>query len=504
MSRVNSASARLKASLEDAKAGRVTRHDSVESLMQSLEDWPVHTIEEIADVNPRVDKAAIPDNLPVSFVPMPAVGAANGSIRVEDTRPAREVKKGFTAFLEGDVLFAKITPCMENGKMAVVPKLVNGYGFGSTEFHVLRPKPGVDAKYLYYYVSSQTFRGEAERYMTGAVGQKRVSTTYLKQSTIPVAPLDQQRRIVAEIEKQFSRLDEAVANLKRVKANLKRYKAAVLKAAVEGRLVETEAELARREGRSYETGAQLLQRILETRRSQWQGKGKYRGPAAPDTTDLPELPEGWVWSRLDSIAALKGGITVDSKRQDPTARTVPYLRVANVQRGYLDLSEIKTINAPASDVEALRLQRGDILFNEGGDRDKLGRGWIWEDQVADCIHQNHVFRARLVSSDIFPKLVSWWGNSFGKEYFQREGKQTTNLASINLTKLSAFPVPLPPLAEQCRIVAEVDRRLSLLHETDAQVDANLQRAEHLRQSILSRAFICGVREMPELCAENAP
>ena len=450
--------------------------------------WPVMTIEEIADVNPRVDKAAIPDDLPVSFVPMPAVGAGDGSIQVEQTRPAGEVKKGFTAFLEGDVLFAKITPCMENGKMAVVPRLVNGYGFGSTEFHVLRPKPGMDAKYLYYYVSSQAFRGEAERYMTGAVGQKRVSTTYLKQSTIPVAPLDQQKRIVAEIEKQFSRLDMAVENLKRVKANLKRYKAAVLKAAVEGKLVELEAELARKEGRGFESGEELLNRILTERREKWTGRGKYKEPAAPDVSNLPELPEGWVWVRLDSIAALKGGITVDSKRQDPTARSVPYLRVANVQRGYLDLSEVKTINAPASDIEALRLQHGDILFNEGGDRDKLGRGWIWEGQLADCIHQNHVFRARLISSDILPKLVSWWGNSFGKEYFQREGKQTTNLASINLTKLSAFPVPLPPVAEQHRIVAEVDRRLSLLRETEAQVDANLLRAERLRQSILARAF----------------
>ena len=200
-----------------------------------------------------------------------------------------------------------------------------------------------------------------------------------------------------------------------------------------------------------------------------------------------------MWARLDSIATLKGGITVDSKRQDSTARTVPYLRVANVQRGYLDLSEVKTINAPASDIDALRLRNGDILFNEGGDRDKLGRGWIWEDQLADCIHQNHVFRARLLSSDIQPKLVSWWGNSFGKDYFQREGKQTTNLASINLTKLSAFPVPVPPLDEQHRIVMEVDRRLSHLRETEAQVDANLQCAERLRQSILNKVFSGGLQ-----------
>ena len=325
------------------------------------------------------------------------------------------------------------------------------------------------------------------------VGMASISQGQIADFPIVLTDINEQHEVVAEIEKQFSRLDEAVAGLKRVKANLKRYKAAILKAAVEGRLVPTEADLARRESRNYETGAQLLQRILETRRKQWRGKGKYKEPAAPDTTGLPDLPEGWVWARLDSIAALKGGITVDSKRQDPTARAVPYLRVANVQRGYLDLTEVKSINAPANDIEELRLLPGDILFNEGGDRDKLGRGWIWEGQLADCIHQNHVFRGRLVSPDIESKLVSWWGNSFGKDYCQREGKQTTNLASINLTKLSAFPVPLPPHAEQLRIVAEVDRLLSIAHEAEAEVETNLKRAQGLRQGILVAAFSPGTR-----------
>ncbi len=176
---------------------------------------------------------------------------------------------------------------------------------------------------------------------------------------IPVAPLDQQKRIVAEIEKQFSRLDEAVANLKRVKANLKRYKAAVLKAAVEGRLVETEAELARREGRSYETGAQLLQRILETRRSQWQGKGKYKEPAAPDTTDLPELPEGWVWASLDSL--IVGG------PQNRVFRSLaeslyygtghPILRIDDYQQDWI---------RPVTELQRVRLNRrmSDILTSK--------------------------------------------------------------------------------------------------------------------------------------------
>ncbi len=351
----------------------------------------------------------------------------------------------------------------------------------------IRPKPNVEPRYLASFLQSPSYWKQVGKKALG-VNINNLRRGDIETLTLPLPDLDEQRSIVAEIEKQFSRLDEAVAGLRRVKANLKRYKAAVLKSAVTGRLVPTEADIARREGRSYETGAELLQRILDTRRSQWQGKGKYKDPAEPDTIDLPKLPEGWAWARLDSIAALKGGITVDSKRQDPTARAVPYLRVANVQRGYLDLSEVKTINAPASDIEELRLRRGDILFNEGGDRDKLGRGWIWEDQLSDCIHQNHVFRARLVSADILPKLVSWWGNSFGKHYFQREGKQTTNLASINLGKLSAFPVPLPPPGEQHRIVAEVDRLLSIAREAEAEVDANLKRAQALRQAVLAKSF----------------
>ncbi len=138
------------------------------------------------------------------------------------------MKKGYTVFREGDVLFAKITPCMENGKMAVARGLRNGVGCGSTEFHVLRARPGVDPHYVYHVVSSDRFRAEAAHHMTGAVGQKRVPTAFLEQCEIPVPDLDEQRRIVAELEKQFSRLDEAVANLKRVKANLKRYEDARL------------------------------------------------------------------------------------------------------------------------------------------------------------------------------------------------------------------------------------------------------------------------------------
>ncbi|MHB8249313.1 MAG: restriction endonuclease subunit S [Acidithiobacillus sp.] len=467
----------------------VSRHHNA----TSQRDWPVMTIEEVADVNPRVDKAVIPDNLPVSFVPMPAVGAGDGTIHVEETRPAGEVKKGFTVFLERDVLFAKITPCMENGKMAVVPKLVNGYGFGSTEFHVLRPKPGMDAKYLYYYVSSQAFRGEAERYMTGAVGQKRVSTTYLKLSTIPIAPLDQQKRIVAEIEKQFSRLDETVANLKRVKANLKRYKAAVLKAAVEGRLVETEADLARREGRSYETGAQLLQRILQTRRSQWQGKGKYKEPAAPDTTDLPELPEGWVWTSPEQLSVGEpyslaiGPFGSSLKVSDYTDSGVPLVFVRNIRAvSFGGPGTVYVSKEKALELRAHRVDAGDLLITKMGD--PPGDVCIYPTHRPSAVITADCIKLRLPRNCA---LIQFFAYAIKSDLVHKQILGITKGVAqlkVSLGRFGSIGLPLPPLAEQNRIVAEVDRRLSLIGEVEFQINANLLRTERLRQSVLRSAF----------------
>jgi type I restriction enzyme S subunit len=280
--------------------------------------------------------------------------------------------------------------------------------------------------------------------------------------------------------------------LERVRRNLKRYRASVLKAAVEGRLVPTEAELARAEGRDYEPASVLLERILAERRRRWYesvARGKYQEPAAPDTTSLPSLPEGWCWATVDALAELKGGITKGQKRRSTDVlREVPYLRVANVQRGRLDLAVVKTIEATETEIDELRLRPGDVLFNEGGDRDKLGRGWVWNGELPECIHQNHVFRARIPAGVFNPKLLSWYGNTAGQRYFFEEGKQTTNLASINLTRLRGLPVPIPPLAEQTRIVEEGERLLSLADEVELLRNLDTRRCARLRQAILRWAF----------------
>jgi type I restriction enzyme, S subunit len=324
----------------------------------------------------------------------------------------------------------------------------------------------------------------------------------LSRFPVPLAPFKEQTRIVEKLEELLSDLDAGVAALKRAKANLKRYRAAVLKAAVEGKLTEEW----RAKHPANEPASTLLARILKERRQKWEAdqlarfaaakkepprnwREKYVEPTPPDTAGLPSIPDSWTWATLDAIADLVGGITKDQKKANQAGmRDVPYLRVANVQRGFLDLSEIKSISASEDEISELRLKPGDVLFTEGGDRDKLGRGWVWTGELNECIHQNHIFRARLLSQDMQPRFASHHGNTFGKEWFIKAGKQTTNLASINLGILRRFPVPVPPATEQAEIIALVDEELSQIDATETAIEHGMLRASRLRQSILRQAF----------------
>ena len=219
----------------------------------------------------------------------------------------------------------------------------------------------------------------------------------------------------------------------------------------------------------------------------WQDK--YPEPVKPDTSDLPELPEGWVWASLDMLGEIASGVAKGTKRNpDVHVREVPYLRVANVQRGFLDLSEIKNILATDRDISELMLQDGDVLFNEGGDRDKLGRGWVWRDEVANCIHQNHVFRMLPYLPELLPELISHHGNTFGKTWFQNAGKQTTNLASINMTMLRMFPVPLSPASEQKELLIQLQLQLESLDRQEHSVELGLKQSAAQRKNILKAAF----------------
>lgn len=415
-------------------------------------------------------------------------------MRLLGTVPASSMKSAANTFHAGDVLYGRLRAYLNKVYQPDFAGLCSG------EFIVLPESSAALGRFLKYLLNSGDFVRFASQLNTG--DRPRVDWDQIKNYAFTLPPFREQERIADTLDELLSDLDAGVAALERVRARLKHYRAAVLKAAVEGALTAQW----RREHPATETADALLTRILAKRRRRWEEaqlkkfeaagktppkdwKEKYVGPAPPDTTGLPILGEGGLWVSLDQIADISGGVTKGQKVSDGVAtRDVAYLRVANVQRGYLDLDEIKHIRATERDIEVLRLLHGDVLFNEGGDRDKLGRGWIWEGQVEECIHQNHVFRARLPLGDVRPKIVSWAGNSYGQKWFMRTGKQSVNLASINLTVLRSFPVPLFAVAEQDAIVEAVEDQLSVIDHLERDLDARLQSAQALRQSILRHAF----------------
>jgi type I restriction enzyme S subunit len=389
-------------------------------------------------------------------------------------------------FVSGDILISKLGDPL--GEACIAPEQ---FPYGILVADVVRVRPDkrkVDTSFLAYALNSapvvQQFKAE-----TKGTTRPRVNLKKIRDLRVPIVEsIAQQQQIVAEIEKQFTRLDAGVAALRRVQANLKRYRAAVLKAACEGRLVPTEAELAKAEGRTCKTGEQLLARILADRRKNWHGRGKYKEPAASDTTNLPPLPEGWAWARLEQLGVTYGGLTKNPKRAK-LPNQLPYLRVANVYANELRLNEIEYIGVADSELEKLLVRAGDLLIVEGnGSKDQIGRLAIWDGSIDPCVHQNHLIKVRLVNPAMSKWILYWLQSRGGRHFVELVASSTSGLYTLSVNKVGDLPVLLPPLAEQTRIVAEVERRLSVIEELDAAVAANLQRGTRLRQSILHRAF----------------
>jgi type I restriction enzyme, S subunit len=342
------------------------------------------------------------------------------------------------------------------------------------------PPASLDTKFLFWYL-----RFRRDDLVAQAVGgaQPNISQAVIRSLTVPIPPLDTQHGVIAEIEKQFSRLDEAVANLKRVKANLKRYKAAVLKAAVEGRLVPTEAELARLEGRTYETGAQLLQRIVESRGSQWKGKGKYKEPAPADTSELPRTPEGWCWSTVDQLAKVGTGATPRRDRASYyEGGDIPWVTSAAVNEPYVDrVSELVTRLA-LDETNLTLYPPGTLLvamYGEGKTRGKCS-------ELRISATTNQALAALLADVSVRGYLRLFLEHNYEEMRKVASGGVQPNL---NLGLVRAVCVPLPPLAEQTRIVAEVERRLSLGNELERALALQGMRCERLRSAVLAAGYM---------------
>lgn len=341
---------------------------------------------------------------------------------------------------------------------------------------------------------------------TSSITVKHLSSFTVSEILLPLPPIQEQHRIVEEIEKQFSRLDAGVAALKRTLAKLKRYRATVLQSACEGRLVPTEAELARAEGQDYEPADALLHRILTERRAKWEAdqlakmeaqgkppkdekwKTKYVEPNAPVTSNLPLMPEGWSWTNLETVivSGPQNGLYLP---QSAYGGGTPILRIDDYQIGWSRGSdELRRVKAQLEEVEDFSLTENDIVVNRVNSLTHLGKALLITAKNLPALFESNMMRLRLAENVCSRYIEIYLHSDQGRLRLISDAKWAVNQASINQKDVARTPVPLPPISEQQRIVAEVERRLSIVEGMEAAVTANLKRAERLRQAILKRAF----------------
>ncbi|MDB5662170.1 MAG: type restriction endonuclease subunit, partial [Sphingomonas bacterium] len=344
----------------------------------------------------------------VSFVPMAAVDEVSGTIVASSVRPYGEVARGFTHFQDYDVILAKITPSMENGKAAVARDLVNGTGIGSTEFHVLRSGGAIDPQFLWHFVRQQSFRDNAQLVMTGAVGQQRVPAHYLKAHQIPMPPLAEQRRIAEKL----------------------------------GELLAITAEAAENLGRIPDLAAQYKRRLLA---------GGCSGELTASWRKAVGAPEAKMMRLEDVAESFSYGTAAKSVKQG----TVAVLRMGNIQDGELDWSDL-VFTSDAEEIAKYRLQAGDVLFNRTNSPALVGKTAVYHGEQ-DAVYAGYLIRVRC-GSELLPDYLGHCLNSpAGRAYSWQVKSDGVSQSNINAKKLAAFSFLLPSLDEQ----TEINRRIAV-------------------------------------------
>ena len=309
----------------------------------------------------------------------------------------------------------------------------------------IKSEDSVRKEYIFYFCLQKQFVSDCIKSAKGSA-QLNMSTEWLKEYPIPLPPLAEQQRIVDRIESLFAKLDEAKEKAQAVVDSFETRKAAILHKAFTGELTVKWRE---------EHGVGM---------------------------------ESWEKHLLSTVSSLQTGLMKGKKYTGKTVE-LPYLRVANVQDGFLRLDEIKKIDVEENAISRYSLAVGDVLFTEGGDFDKLGRGTVWEGQIKNCLHQNHIFVVRPNPEVLNPYFLSYQaGSRYGKAYFLSCSKQTTNLASINSTQLKNFPVLIPSMMEQEVIIRLLDSSLEKEQQTKNIAESVLDQIDLMKKSILARAF----------------
>lgn len=404
------------------------------------------------------------------------------------------------------VLLCKINPRIN--RVWMVGSFSPHRKIASTEWIPFESISGIDPRYLRYFMQQGSFRDFLAANVAGIGGSlMRIKPSVFENFPLPLPPISEQHRIVEEIEKQFSRLDAGVAGLNRTEGNLKRLRAVTLRAATEGRLVQNEAALARLERRDYESGAQLLERVVSERRSKWEAaqlakmdaqgkqpknekwKAKYVQPASPDISNLPDLPEGWTWATLDQLSWDASYGTSEKTKYEWSG--TPVIRIPNISNGRIDTHELKRAkqSLPINGQTALTV--GDLLIvRTNGSKDLIGRGALVRIPFEELYYfASYLIRFRLPSERTLQEWIALqWDSIRVRKFIEDMAATTAGQYNVRLSSLKDICIPLPPTAEQERIISEFERRQSIADNLEKAVSTNLERAEVLRQRILKHAF----------------
>lgn len=405
----------------------------------------------------------------------------------------------------GTVLVSKINPRIS--RVAVVGPSRGRRQVGSSEWIPFSPRAEILPDYLAWYLRQEEVRAWLANNVSGVGGSlMRTSSAAVDRLRFPLAPLPEQSRIVEAIESYLSRLDAAVAGLKRAQARLKAYRVSVLKAAVEGRLVPTEAALARAEKRDYEPAEVLLKRTFVERRRRWEKaalakmivagkppkadkwKVKYVEPESPDAAALPELPEGWCWARVEQLYWDAGYGT--SQKCATNADGPAVLRIPNISGGQVTLDDLKYATNAAELRARDRLDVGDFLFiRTNGSKSLIGRGApIARDYGRPLFFASYLIRLRLLAGVQPQWFATGWHSPLCRSQVLGVAASSAGQHNVSLAAAADVVIPLPPASEQERILDALDEAVSVADEASTEIAATLRRCARLRQSVLRWAF----------------
>jgi type I restriction enzyme S subunit len=447
---------------------------------------------------PRVSPSETPE---LPFIGMEHIEAH--TMRLLGTVPAGEMRSNAVHFQPNDVLYGRLRPYLNK---VYRPDFE---GLCSAEFIVFPFSEHLESRLVQYFLNSSDFVAFATHLNEG--DRPRVDFNQLADYPFLLPPLAEQRRIVAELERHFTRLDVASTSLRQASAKLERYRKSILSAACEGRLVPIEAELARQQRRDFETASQLLARILANRRARWEQeqlqkmrergdepknnkwKRNYQEPRPPDISDLPEIPAGWGWASIEQLASgeprsiQSGPFGSNLLHSEFQTTGILAIGIDNVLDGKFSLGSQNRISlAKYVELERYSARPLDVLVTVMA---TVGRCCVLPEDVEKAIITKHVYRIS-VNRDLvnpFYLMNALRGCTAVREQL-KVGIRGQTRPGINSTIVRMLAIPLPPIREQRRIVDEVDVRLSLAESMSGVVENELRRSARLRQSVLTRAL----------------